>query len=202
MKPSSRWVYEDTGSKGRFTNSAAERSALGCSEDPFSFKTGLGEIRAGELILWGSESFPNEAERLAAASMSFKTKTRASCSSLVIVGGSVKLDAERLAAASMSFKTKTRASSSSLVIVGGSVKLDAERLAAASMSFKTKTRASCSSLVIVGGSVKLDAVLGGCMKTLALKGASRTPRLKEVLSDVLRIRSRLRRDSGKSGLEN
>ncbi|KAJ8635884.1 hypothetical protein MRB53_010151 [Persea americana] len=106
MKPSSRWVYEDTGSKGRFTNSAAERSALGCSEDPFSFKTGLGEIRAGELILWGSESFPNE------------------------------------------------------------------------------------------------AVLGGCMKTLALKGASRTPRLKEVLSDVLRIRSRLRRDSGKSGLEN
>ena len=32
-------------------------------------------------------------ERLAAASMSFKTKTRASCSSLVIVGGSVKLDA-------------------------------------------------------------------------------------------------------------
>ncbi|KAJ8635873.1 hypothetical protein MRB53_010178 [Persea americana] len=77
-----------------------------------------------------------------------------------------------------------------------------ERLAAASMSFKTKTRASCSSLVIVGGSVKLDAVLGGCMKTLAPKGASRTPRLKEVLSDVLRIRSRLRRDSGKSGLEN
>ncbi|KAJ8635877.1 hypothetical protein MRB53_010144 [Persea americana] len=138
MKPSSRWVYEDTGSKGRFTNSAAERSPLGCSEDPFSFKTGLGEIRAGELILWGSESFPNEAERLAAASM----------------------------------------------------------------SFKTKTRASCSSLVIVGGSVKLDAVLGGCMKTLAPKGASRTPRLKEVLSDVLRIRSRLRRDSGKSGLEN
>ncbi|KAJ8635899.1 hypothetical protein MRB53_010166 [Persea americana] len=170
MKPGSRCVYEDTGSKGRFTNSAAERSALGCSEDPFSFKTGLGEIRAGELILWGSESFPNEAERLAAASMSFKTKTRASCSSLVIVGGSVKLDAERLAAASM--------------------------------SFKTKTRASCSSLVIVGGSVKLEAVLGGCMKTLAPKGASRTPRLKEVLSDVLRIRSRLRRDSGKSGLEN
>ncbi|KAJ8635945.1 hypothetical protein MRB53_010212 [Persea americana] len=32
-----RWVYEENGSKGRFTNSAAERSALGSSEDPFSF---------------------------------------------------------------------------------------------------------------------------------------------------------------------
>ncbi|XXG53485.1 hypothetical protein AAC387_Pa03g1569 [Persea americana] len=76
-----------------------------------------------------------------------------------------------------------------------------ERLARASMSFKTKTRASGSSFVIVGGSVKLDAVVS-CMKTLAPKGASRTPRLKEVVSEVLRIRSRLGRDLGKSGLEN
>ena len=60
MKPRSRWVYEDPGSKGHFTNSAAERSALGSSEDPFSFKTGLGESRAQELIPWGSEPFPNE----------------------------------------------------------------------------------------------------------------------------------------------
>ena len=45
MKPRSSWVYEDSGSKGRSTNSAVERSALGSSEDPFSFKTGLGEIR-------------------------------------------------------------------------------------------------------------------------------------------------------------
>ncbi|KAJ8635958.1 hypothetical protein MRB53_010227 [Persea americana] len=64
MKPHSRWVDEENGSKGRFTNSAAERSALGSSE-----------------------------ERLAWASMSFKTKTRASGSSFVIRGGSVKLDA-------------------------------------------------------------------------------------------------------------
>ncbi|KAJ8635930.1 hypothetical protein MRB53_010197 [Persea americana] len=64
-------------------------------------------------------------ESLARASMSFKTKTRASGSSIVAVGGSVKLDAERLARASMSFKTKTRASGSSFVTVGGSVKLDA-----------------------------------------------------------------------------
>ncbi|KAJ8635957.1 hypothetical protein MRB53_010224 [Persea americana] len=70
MKPRSRWVDEENGSKGRFTNSAAERSALGSSEDPFSFQ-----------------------ERLAWASMSFKTKTRASGSSFVIRGGSVKLDA-------------------------------------------------------------------------------------------------------------
>ncbi|XXG53483.1 hypothetical protein AAC387_Pa03g1567 [Persea americana] len=46
MKPRSRWVYDDTGSKGRFTNCAAERSALGSSENPFSFKMGFGEIRA------------------------------------------------------------------------------------------------------------------------------------------------------------
>ncbi|KAJ8635933.1 hypothetical protein MRB53_010200 [Persea americana] len=46
MKPCSRRLCEDTGSKGRFTNSAAERSALGSSEDLFSFKTTLGEIRA------------------------------------------------------------------------------------------------------------------------------------------------------------
>ncbi|XXG53487.1 hypothetical protein AAC387_Pa03g1571 [Persea americana] len=76
-------------------------------------------------------------ERLARASMSFKTKTRASGSSFVIRGRSVKLDAviviahkrlcgkERLARASMSFKTKTRASGSSFVIRGRSVKLDA-----------------------------------------------------------------------------
>ncbi|KAJ8635939.1 hypothetical protein MRB53_010211 [Persea americana] len=37
---------------------------------------------------------------------------------------------------------------------------------------------------------------------MAPKGASRTPQLKEVLSEVLRIRSHFRRDSGKSGLEN
>ncbi|KAJ8635936.1 hypothetical protein MRB53_010203 [Persea americana] len=121
-------------------------------------------------------------ERLARASMSLKTKTRASGSSFVTVGGSVKLDAERLARASMSLKTKTRASGSSFVTVGGSMKLDAadnhilwyfvarfaskcvssdcvvsKRLARASMSLKTKTRASGSSFVTVGGSVKLDA---------------------------------------------
>ena len=40
------------------------------------------------------------------------------------------------------------------------------------------------------------------MKTLAPKGVSRTPQLKEALSEDLRILFRLRRDSGKSGLEN
>ena len=40
------------------------------------------------------------------------------------------------------------------------------------------------------------------MKTLATKGVSRTPRMKEAPSEVLRIRFRLRRDSRKSGLEN
>ena len=40
------------------------------------------------------------------------------------------------------------------------------------------------------------------MKTLVPKGVSQTPRLKEALSEVLRIHLPLRRDSGKSGLEN
>ncbi|KAJ8635940.1 hypothetical protein MRB53_010207 [Persea americana] len=64
-------------------------------------------------------------ERLARASMSFKTKTRASGSSFVIRGRSVKLDADLLPRASMSFMTKTGASGSSFVIRGRSVKLDA-----------------------------------------------------------------------------
>ena len=42
----SRWVYEDTGSKGPFTKSAAERSSLVSSENPFSLKAGFREIRA------------------------------------------------------------------------------------------------------------------------------------------------------------
>ena len=53
-------MYEDTGSKGRFTKSAAERRALGSSSNPFSLKTGFGEIRARDLIPWGSEPFLNE----------------------------------------------------------------------------------------------------------------------------------------------
>ena len=40
------WVYENTGSKGRFTNSAAGRSSPGSSKNPSSFKTGFVEIRA------------------------------------------------------------------------------------------------------------------------------------------------------------
>ena len=40
------------------------------------------------------------------------------------------------------------------------------------------------------------------MKTLAPKDASRSPRLKEEHSEVLGIRFRLRRDSGKFRLEN
>ncbi|XXG72972.1 hypothetical protein AAC387_Pa07g1958 [Persea americana] len=40
------------------------------------------------------------------------------------------------------------------------------------------------------------------MKTLAPKGVSRTPRKKEAPSEVLRIRFRLRLDSGKSGPGN
>ena len=46
MKPGFRWVYENTGCKGRFTNYAAERSSLGGSENPSSFKSGFGEIWA------------------------------------------------------------------------------------------------------------------------------------------------------------
>ena len=59
-KPRSRWVYETTGSKGRFTKSAAQGRALGSSLNPFSFKTGFGRIRARELVPWGSEPFLNE----------------------------------------------------------------------------------------------------------------------------------------------
>ncbi|KAJ8635947.1 hypothetical protein MRB53_010214 [Persea americana] len=74
-------------------------------------------------------------ERLARASMSFKTETRASGRSFEIRGGSVKLDAERLARASMSFKTETRASGRSFEIRGGSVKLDAVILVPHKSSF-------------------------------------------------------------------
>ena len=52
--------YPNTGSKGRFTKSAAERRALWSSLNLFSFKTGFGEIPAWELIQWGSEPFLNE----------------------------------------------------------------------------------------------------------------------------------------------
>ncbi|XXG47448.1 hypothetical protein AAC387_Pa02g2094 [Persea americana] len=45
MKPRSRWIYENTGSKRRFTDSAAERGALRNSENLFSFKMGFEEIR-------------------------------------------------------------------------------------------------------------------------------------------------------------
>ncbi|KAJ8630180.1 hypothetical protein MRB53_023503 [Persea americana] len=72
---------------------------------------------------------------------------------------------------------------------------DSERNAGASRPYKTEPRSSGRSFVILGGSLKLDA-------TLAPKGVSRTPRTKEALSEDLRIRFRLRRDSGKSGLEN
>lgn len=44
-KPRSRWVYENTGSKRRYTDSAAERGALENSENLFSFKMGFEEIR-------------------------------------------------------------------------------------------------------------------------------------------------------------
>ena len=60
MKPRSRWVYETTGAKGRFTKYAAERRVLGSSLNPFLFKTGFGEIWAWELIPLGSDPFLNE----------------------------------------------------------------------------------------------------------------------------------------------
>ena len=44
MQPRSRWVYENTGSKGCFTKSAAESRALWSSLNLFSFRTGFGEI--------------------------------------------------------------------------------------------------------------------------------------------------------------
>ncbi|XXG62647.1 hypothetical protein AAC387_Pa05g0973 [Persea americana] len=44
MKPLSLWVYEDTGTKGRRTKSAAERRALESSSNPFSFRTGFGKF--------------------------------------------------------------------------------------------------------------------------------------------------------------
>ena len=44
----------------RFTKSGAEGRALGSSLNPFSFKTGFGEIRARELMPWGSEPFLSE----------------------------------------------------------------------------------------------------------------------------------------------
>ena len=53
-------MYVNTGSKGRFTNSAAGRSSPGSSKNPSSFKTGFGEIRAWEVTSCGCEPFPNE----------------------------------------------------------------------------------------------------------------------------------------------
>ena len=46
-------VWKNTGTKGRFTKSAAGRRALGSSLNPFSFETVFGEIRAWEPIPWG-----------------------------------------------------------------------------------------------------------------------------------------------------
>ena len=60
MTPRSRWVYENSISKGRFTKSAAERRALGSSMNLFSFKTGFVEIWAWELISLGFEPFLSE----------------------------------------------------------------------------------------------------------------------------------------------
>ncbi|XXG53486.1 hypothetical protein AAC387_Pa03g1570 [Persea americana] len=114
-------------------------------------------------------------ERLARASMSFKTKTRASGSSFVIRGRSVKLDAGVTICLLVCDAFDTiLGRQTHFMIFCGTFRFQMylkrlcgkERLARASMSFKTKTRASGSSFVIRGRSVKLDAVIVIAHKSL------------------------------------
>jgi hypothetical protein len=73
-----------------------------------------------------------------------------------------------------------------------------ERITWADGLFRYETRASGGST----STLSRNLILGGSRKTLAPNRISRSPRLKEELEEVLRIRIPLGRDSGKFGLRN